>query len=119
MSRLVRMVVLLTASWVISAQGTQRESEIDQEHTKWIASVIESIRAIKPGMTRQELLEVFTTEGGLSTRRQRTYVYRQCPYIKVTVDFEPIGNPQNGFNEMPEDKIVKLSAPFLQYSIFD
>jgi hypothetical protein len=39
-------------------------------------------------MTRSDLLKVFATEGGLSWSTQRTYVYRQCPYIKVDVKFE-------------------------------
>ena len=45
------------------------------------------------GMTRADLLKVFTTEGGLSTGLNRTYVYRECQYIKVDVDFEPVGRP--------------------------
>jgi hypothetical protein len=119
MSRIACMVVLLTASSLISAQGTQQEIQVDQEHTRWIASVIESIRTIKPGMTRRELLGVFTTEGGISTRLRRTHVYKQCPYIKVTVEFEAAGNRENGWLELPEDRIVKISAPFLQYGVYD
>lgn len=80
---------------------------------------MDSINTITPGMTREDLLKVFTTEGGLSFRLQRTYVYKECPYIKVTVQFEAAENPNDGFTEMPSDKIVKVSAPFLQYSVAD
>ena len=70
-------------------------------------------------MTREDLSKVFTAEGGLSFRLHRTYVYKQCPYIKVTVEFEAAANPDDGLTEMPEDRIAKISMPFLQYSIMD
>jgi len=65
------------------------------------------------------LLEVFTTEGGLSTRRHRTFVYKKRPYIKVDVDFLPAANESDWITEMPEDKIVKISQPYLQWSVAD
>jgi hypothetical protein len=40
-------------------------------------------------MTREDLLRVFITEGGLSTRTQQTYVLKVCPYIHVDVEFSP------------------------------
>ena len=92
---------------------------INQEHTKWIATVIDSVQKIKPGMTREDLLKVFTTEGGISDRFHRTYVYKQCPYIKVTVEFEAAASPDDRLTEMPEDRIATISMPFLQYSIMD
>jgi transposase InsO family protein len=45
---------------------------------------------IKPGMTREDVLRVFTTEGGLSFRTQQTYVLKGCPYIHVDVEFSPV-----------------------------
>src|SRR5437868_2376726 len=54
-----------------------------------IANVLKQCQTIQPGMTRAELSTVFSTEGGLSTVTHRTYVYRDCPYIKVEVDFAP------------------------------
>jgi hypothetical protein len=51
------------------------------------------MQKIKVGMTRADLLKVFTTEGGLSTSLNRTFVYRDCSYIKVDVEFEAVGRP--------------------------
>src|SRR5690242_11716710 len=116
MNRIVFAIVLmLTATSLAPTQTT----ETNEEHAKWIANVMDSIQTIKPGMTREDLLKVFTTEGGLSFRLRRTYVYKECPYIKVTVEFEAAENPNDGLTEMPSDKIVKVSAPFLQYSVAD
>jgi len=74
-------------------------------------------------MTRGDIMRVFTFEGGLSTRAQRTYVYRQCPYIKVDVEFEVeqfrdaqgrIAGPEaNG------DVIKRISRPYLAWGVAD
>jgi hypothetical protein len=95
------------------------ESQIDWEHTKWVDSVLRWIIDVKEGMTRKDLLRVFTIEGGLSNRHQRTYVLKQCPYIKVDVEFSPVGDAQNLIAESPDDKIIKISRPYLQYSTMD
>jgi hypothetical protein len=92
---------------------------VDQEHTQWVGSVLAWTADIKPGMTRKDLLKVFTTEGGLSTRTQQTYVLKQCPLIKVDVEFLATANKQDQFAEMPEDKIIKISKPYLDYSRAD
>jgi len=89
------------------------------EHTEWIAKSLKEIEGIKVGMARLDLLRVFKEEGGLSTRTQRRYVYRDCPYIKVDVEFEPVGEPLNRLSESPKDKIIKISRPFLEWSIMD
>jgi hypothetical protein len=75
-----------------------------------------SISTIKPGMTRRDLFTVFTEEGGISTRRQKSYVYKRCPYIKVEVEFSPADTDANpdATTENPEDRIVKISRPYLE-----
>jgi len=65
------------------------------------------------------LLKVFTREGGLSNGFGRTYVYKECPYIKIAVEFEASGNPDDQLTQMPEDRIVKMSMPLPQYSVAD
>jgi hypothetical protein len=109
------------------AQGpssqSPRQAQIDGEHRQWIDQVLQSIATIRPGMIRKNLSNVFEEEGGLSTRTQRKYVYKGCPYIKVDVEFSPVeaavdGNA-NRHDESPDDKIVKISRPYLEYSISD
>ncbi|MGA8213275.1 MAG: hypothetical protein WB799_06760 [Candidatus Sulfotelmatobacter sp.] len=105
-----------------SVIDAQSRVQTDQEHTKWIDHVMRSIATIKPGMARKELFSVLTVEGGLSTRTRRRYVYKHCPYIKVEVEFSPvneIGTGQDATSEDPDDKIVKISRPYLEYSIMD
>jgi hypothetical protein len=94
-------------------------TKIDWEHTTWITSVLTWIQDVKPGMTRKDLLKGFTTEGGLSNRSRRTYVLKQCSYIKVDVEFAAVTNEQDRLAEMPEDKIATISRPYLDFSIMD
>ena len=54
-------------------------------------TTVYSMQAIKVGMTRRDLLTVFMPEGGISTRLFRRYVFRGCQYIKVDVEFTPVG----------------------------
>ena len=94
------------------------------DHTKWVSSVMKEIATIKVGMTREQLLQVFTTEGGLSIPPQQTYVYRGCPYIKVDVKFKIVGERDispagHRFGTGPGDVIQDISKPYLQWSIMD
>ena len=91
----------------------------DVEFTKKVAQVLQEAQKLKVGMTRAELLKTFTTEGGLSTRTWRRYVSQRCPYVKIDVEFAPIGPRVGMEDESPRDKITKISPPFLQWSIMD
>ena len=82
------------------------------DHLTWVANILKRMETIKPGMTRKTLLTVFTTEGGLSTRTQRTHVSQECPYFKVDVEFKPAAHQE-------QDVILKISRPYLQFSIID
>ncbi len=93
--------------------------EIDNEHTQWIENVLQWTLRIRPGMTRKELLKVFTEEGGISSRDQRRYVLRRCPYIKVDVEFSISPRDSDQLTEKPGDKIRRISKPYLEFSILD
>jgi hypothetical protein len=86
---------------------------------------LQRIETIKPGMTREDLLKVFMTEGGLSTGLQRTFVSRDCPYFKVDVQFKAVGRPGRDGNgrvtlqESSQDRILQISRPYLQFRISD
>jgi len=83
------------------------------------------MQTVKVGMTRADLLKVFTTEGGISTGLTRTYVYRKCQLIKVDVEFEPVGRPERDAEgrgtliEVDEDVIKKVSKPYLDWGVTD
>jgi len=82
-----------------------------------IANVLKQCQTIKPGMTRGDLSKIFSTEGGLSTVTHRSYVYVDCPYVKVDVDFAPSVAKQDV--ERPTDVVTRISKPYLEWSIGD
>jgi hypothetical protein len=114
------IVLALTASF-LPGQSSRRA----QEHTEWVAESLKEIQTIKVGMTRADLLKVFTTEGGLSSGLNRTYVFRGCPFIKVDVEFDPVGRPARDREgrvtlvEANKDVIKKISKPYLDWSVLD
>jgi len=81
--------------------------------------VFGKIHEIKPGLRRRDLLKRLTTEGGISNRFQRTYVYGECPYIKVNVRFKAVGDAANALKENPQDIIESVSEPYVQWTIVD
>jgi hypothetical protein len=88
-------------------------------HTEWVAQSLKAIETIKVGMTRRDLLKLFTLEGGVSTRASRTFVFRECPLIKLDVGFQPVGAPQDKLKEHMDDKIIRISKPYLERSVID
>ena len=105
-----------------SRMGTQRQAPDQTQassHVAWVAATLTRMQTIKPGMTRRELLTVFTTEGGLSARLGRTYVNRDCPYFKVDVTFKAVHNLADGLTEDGNDVIVSISRPYLQFTVLD
>ena len=99
----------------------QGQEQASQTHIAWVTDALMRIETIKPDMTRKVLLTVFTTEGGLYTALRRTFVSRDCPYFKVDVEFRAIGRPDRDATlvEGEEDVILKISRPYLQFSILD
>jgi len=117
MGRLAGIALVCVVAVIAIAQSgyQQSPSDIDREHREWIAVTLRAMQTIKVGMTRSDLMKMFTTESGLSTTSQRRYVYRQCPYIKVDVKFAASSRDE----ELPTDKIIGVSRPYLAWSVGD
>jgi hypothetical protein len=125
------LTLVLLASAVIGSAApaanrpSARQEHCLQEHRQWVAQALQKMQSMQTGMTRKDLLEVFTTEGGLATGLQRTYVSRECPYFKVDVEFEAVGRPSRDGEgrvtlvEDHRDIIVKISRPYIQFSTMD
>jgi hypothetical protein len=96
------------------------QAQSDQDHLLWVGEALKRMQTIKPGMTRQALLAVFTTEGGISTPSRRTFVSRDCPYFKVDVEFQTVDRDRRATTvEDSRDIIVKISRPYLQFAVVD
>jgi hypothetical protein len=82
----------------------QKRKAASMNHTEWIGSVLREIKTIKVGMKKKDLLKNFVPDGGLGSGR--TFLYQDCHYIKVDVEFEG-------------DTIMKLSDPYLANPTLD
>ena len=125
-----RVFVLLASAAIggataLEASPTGDQGQCSQSHVDWVAEVLKRMQTIKPGITRKALLTLFRTEGGLSTGLHRTFVSRDCPYFKVDVEFQAVGRPDRDEDgrvtlvEAKEDIILKVSTPYLQFSVVD
>lgn len=105
------------------------------------AAVQAQIATLQPGMTRAGVLKLFGTEGGLSSRTWRTYVWKGVSVgnqlIKVDVEFMPkeahiqwingagiLIDPMELYRfgnggEDASDIIVRISLPYLAYPVTD
>jgi hypothetical protein len=126
-ARFIFAVLVISVGIVSSLAGAPgaQQTATREGHVAWVAEALKRMETIKPGMTRKELLGVFTVEGGLYTPLHRTFVSRDCPYFKVDVEFEAVGRPSRGADgretmvEGERDRIVTISRPYLQFSIVD
>jgi hypothetical protein len=117
--KIILCLALVLSGVLFACSSVSAQSTTNNDLTKQISAILIECQKIKPGMTRAELLKVFTTEGGLSTATHRTFVYRDCPYIKVDVDFTPSDPKQKMIEERPTDTISKISKPYLDWTIAD
>jgi hypothetical protein len=117
MRRVIYPALLMAVVCSFQYLGAAEEVKLDPVLMEKVQTALDELKKVKVGMTRAELLKVMTTEGGLSIRKRRQYVYPKCAYIKIDVEFETVGDAK--LNEGPEDKIVKISKPFLELTIAD
>lgn len=122
-----RALVMLASSAIgagaLNASSSDRDQQCE-DHEAWVADVLQEILTVKPGMTRRDLLELFTTGGGISSRTWRTYVSKRCVLFQVDVEFQAVGEPDIGdtpgfLYEADDDIILKISRPYLQFEVKD
>ncbi|HLL70400.1 MAG TPA: hypothetical protein VK363_03145 [Pyrinomonadaceae bacterium] len=115
--------VLAFVAALPAREAAEAESRPPQQeavkHCEWVAKSLREMQTVKAGATRDELLKVFAEDGGISARTQRTYVYRECRYIKVDVEFKFADGAEQGRDEEAADRIVKISRPYLDWSVTD
>jgi hypothetical protein len=92
MKKVVLIPLIFLLMFTITTPSAQPQ-RTTMGHSEWIAKSLKTIQTIEIGMTRWDLLKLFSVEGGASNRTTRTYIFRERPYIKVDVGFEPVGSP--------------------------
>ena len=106
--------LLLLSTFVVSAQTSKRaQPDDDQAYLQRLSKSLTSIQTIKVGMTRRDLLTLFTEDGGIQFMGSERYVYKQCPIIKVDVTFTPSAGGHSN------DRIKSISKPYLESPFSD
>jgi hypothetical protein len=76
MSRQLLALVLFATALIgpDAVHGTSplRQTLSSRDHVAWVAEALKRMQTIQPGMTRDDLLTIFTTAGGLVSRLGRT-----------------------------------------------
>lgn len=103
----------------IVSQAPQQVPASRCEACSEVTQAIEAAGRIKEGSTREDVEKEFTTEGGLSTRDQRVYVFKECHSIKIVVSFSLDPSDKSLSEEAPGDVVKSVSKPYLQYPIAD
>jgi hypothetical protein len=120
----VLLLLVITTGYSTSLPASQARVQ-SQSNVEWVKDVLMRMQTVKIGMTRNDLLKTFTTEGGISTGLQRTFISRDCPYFKVDVEFQAVGRPSRDrdgrvtLEEDGRDIIVRISKPYLEFAHTD
>ena len=120
-SVLARLAAVTISRGAFPRLAAQCTDDASRDNSLWVKKVLERMESIKPGMTREHLLTLFTPEGGLSEVDKRTYRSQDCLYFAVDVKFQLGGSNRNRNNPMtsfenPQDRILTISPPYLKLS---
>jgi hypothetical protein len=105
---------------IIGAQVfPQVQTADDQAHQKWLAARYAEAIAIKPGMSRADLLRLFDEDGGLQSIPAGRYVLKTCSLIQIEVKFDTKYGVD--YKPIPDKdlRITNVSKPYLAYMALD
>ena len=121
MNKLLLVTILIIPTiGVIFGQNAATDQRVTEERAHWIQNVLRTVDHIRPGMSRKSLERFFEEDGGLQFRTQTRYTFKDCPYIKIDVEFAVADESDgNSAYRNPADKIVKISRPYLEYPSAD
>ena len=123
MKRIIgHMICLLIGICAFAAYGLSPE-EFDrlQERNAWLDSCIAEFAKAKVGMTRTEIDSIFSQDGGLHGFQYVRYRNPDCDYFKIDITYAP-ANPSDSDGRhlpSPNDRVAKISKPYLEHPYSD
>ena len=82
-----------------------------------VERALRDFQGVKVGMARRDIERFFAVAGGMTFRTHTRYVYRDCEYLKIEVDFKTDPKTENAFS--PDDKIIGISEIVVAYPVMD
>lgn len=104
------LTVILCASLLLPADFAH-SSPPQSPGCEVVERALKAALDLTAGMSRADVEKYFKEDGGGQSNMQGRFVYRECGLIKIDVEFE-VRN-ERGFSR--DDKVVKVSRPYLEY----
>jgi hypothetical protein len=82
-------------------------------HVEWVGKCLAEIQGIRSGMKRADVEKVMQTEGRRFSPAWGHYVHKECRYFKVDFEFTYSRSKDGQALWSPDDRIVKISRPYL------
>ena len=101
---------------LLFAEGQQLGTEPNKDCTRWVEKCLKDFQSIKPGMTRHEVENKFTMDGGLQMVSRVRFSHPTCAYFMIDVEFETKRDPadQNRAIWGKDDRVTKISKPYIE-----
>ncbi len=110
------------ASWMaaiaflaVSLSHSQQPA-VSTDSCQMVLRALTAYSQLEPGMLRAEVEKDFLMDGGISSRSEGRYVYKECIYIKLEVEYEPAEERGVG---SPRDVVKTLSKLTIDYAASD
>jgi hypothetical protein len=110
-----RAVTLILFGSLLLSTNFAQSSFAQGDGCKVVERSLKAALELTAGMSRADVEKRFKEDGGGQFNNKGRFVYRECGLIKIEVDFE-VKNDK-GFS--PDDKIVKVSRPYIEYGTKD
>jgi hypothetical protein len=116
--------LILVAAVLLSVcvgQGENEQAKLKQERTAWVAKCLTDFQSIKVGMTRGEVEKKLRIDGGLQSFSRVRYIHFECEYFKIDIEFDVKRDEKDQGRAMvsPEDKVTKVSRPYIDFPVAD
>lgn len=87
----------------------------------WVERCLQDFASIQAGMTRHEVAQRFPMDGGLQGASPVRFVHPKCSSFKVDVEFgfKRDATDQNRAVIGEDDRVVRVSKPYLERSVSD
>ncbi|MGH9864242.1 MAG: hypothetical protein ACRD4H_02385 [Candidatus Acidiferrales bacterium] len=102
----------------VSAASRSRQRAAGEQNCTIVKEALDTSSHLIVGVTRREVDKNFKLDGGMQSFSTSRYVYSKCEYIKLDIDFKH-AVPGNPAVPSPDDTVVKISKPYLQYPMTD
>jgi hypothetical protein len=115
------IAALLALSAAHGQQAQPRDAQKDRDHEAWVQNCWKDFQAIKKGMTRAEVEARLGTDGGLSSAGFMRFVHPACSLFKIDVEFDykRDANDQGRAITGKDDKVIRVSKPYIEPMFMD